>query len=72
MEPLTIGCVVMAAGNARRFGANKLDAQVQGKPLIRLALEGGGKDNVTVVVVQVEAHSLLRRVFPRREPPSLS
>ena len=34
-----LGCVVMAAGNARRFGANKLSAQWEGKSLIRRAME---------------------------------
>lgn len=34
-----LGCVVMAAGNARRFGENKLAAAVEGKPLLRRALE---------------------------------
>ena len=29
-----IGCVVMAAGNARRFGENKLAAQLRGRSLI--------------------------------------
>ena len=32
-----LGCVIMAAGNAVRFGANKLEAELDGKPL-------GGKD----------------------------
>ena len=39
MQEATIGCVVMAAGNARRFGANKLAAALEGKPLILRALE---------------------------------
>ena len=39
MEKPRIGCVVMAAGNASRFGANKLAAQVDGKTLLRRALE---------------------------------
>ena len=34
-----IGCVVMAAGNARRFGENKLAAQLRGRSLILRALE---------------------------------
>ena len=34
-----IGCVVMAAGDARRFGDNKLAAVFDGKPLILRALE---------------------------------
>lgn len=34
-----IGCLVMAAGNARRFAANKLTAELDGKPLIRRTLE---------------------------------
>ena len=28
-----LGCVIMAAGNAVRFGANKLEAELDGKPL---------------------------------------
>lgn len=34
-----LGCVVMAAGNATRFGGNKLLATVGGKPMIEWALE---------------------------------
>ena len=34
-----LGCVIMAAGNAVRFGANKLEAELDGKPLIRRAFE---------------------------------
>lgn len=36
---MRIGCVVMAAGDARRFGENKLAAVLDGKTLIRRALE---------------------------------
>lgn len=36
---LKFGCLVMAAGNASRFGANKLGAAIEGKPLIRRTLE---------------------------------
>lgn len=36
---LSIGCVVMAAGNASRFGANKLLEEFEGKTLIHRALE---------------------------------
>ena len=36
---LKTGCVVMAAGSARRFGKNKLAAEVRGRSLIRRALE---------------------------------
>lgn len=36
---LSYGCVVMAAGNASRFGANKLLQDFQGKPLIAHALD---------------------------------
>lgn len=39
MDDKKLGCVVMAAGNARRFGANKLAAALEGKPLILRALE---------------------------------
>ena len=38
-EELRIGCLVMAAGSASRFGANKLAREIGGKSLIRRALE---------------------------------
>ena len=60
MEPLIIGCVVMAAGNARRFGANKLDAQVQGKPLIRLALEAVPMEKFCAVAVVTQYPQILK------------
>lgn len=34
-----IGCLIMAAGNAARFGENKLLAEYRGKPLIAYALD---------------------------------
>jgi molybdenum cofactor cytidylyltransferase len=37
-ENLKIGCVLMAAGNSRRYGQNKLSVEVAGQPLIRRAL----------------------------------
>ncbi len=37
--PLSLGCVVLAAGSARRFGANKLLEPLGGRSLIRRALE---------------------------------
>lgn len=36
---MKLGCVVLAAGNARRFGDNKLAAEWNGVPLIRRALD---------------------------------
>ena len=49
---LKTGCVVMAAGNARRFGENKLAARAGGRSLIRRALEaipGEALEQVAVV-----------------------
>ena len=49
---LKLGCVVMAAGNARRFGENKLAAEVRGRSLIRRALEAvPGEEFERVAVV---------------------
>lgn len=49
---MRIGCVVMAAGNAVRFGENKLAVLFAGKPLIRHALEAVPRELETVVVTQ--------------------
>lgn len=48
---MKIGCVVMAAGNAARFGENKLHRTVDGKSLIRRALEAVPAGHVSPVVV---------------------
>ena len=39
MADLKIGCVIMAAGNAARFGSNKLMRQIGGKSIFCRALE---------------------------------
>lgn len=47
----SIGCLVMAAGNAKRFGDNKLAAIVDGKTLIERALDAVPKKLFARVVV---------------------
>ncbi len=62
-DALKIGCVVMAAGNARRYGGNKLAAQLQGRSLIRRTLEavpGDLFDSVVVVTQYPEVIDLVK------------
>ena len=47
----TLGCVVMAAGNARRFGENKLAAEVRGRSLISRTLEAVPEEEFETVAV---------------------
>lgn len=61
---LKLGCVVMAAGNARRFGENKLAAGVGGRSLILRALEAvpaGEFETVAVVTQYPEVLELAER-----------
>lgn len=62
---LRLGCVVMAAGDARRFGENKLAAAVGGKTLIRRALEAvpGEKFCRVAVVTQYPEVEALAESF---------
>lgn len=46
-----IGCVVLAAGNARRFGENKLAAAVNGKTLLEHALDAVPSERLSAVCV---------------------
>ena len=46
-----IGCVVMAAGNAERFGENKLAAELGGKTLIERALDAVPTEKLAAVCV---------------------
>lgn len=67
----TIGCVVMAAGNASRFGANKLARELDGKTLIRRVLDAIPTDLFAVVAVvtqypEIEALALERGFVPVR------
>ena len=48
---LSIGCLVMAAGNASRFGDNKLAAVVDGKTLIERALDAVPDEQFSRVIV---------------------
>jgi len=48
---MKIGCVVMAAGSANRFGSNKLLVSVGGRSLIRRALESVPVSELEKVVV---------------------
>lgn len=51
MKTSTLGCVVMAAGNASRFGENKLAAQLRGRSLILRTLEAVPTEELDRVVV---------------------
>jgi molybdenum cofactor cytidylyltransferase len=46
-----IGCVVMAAGNAKRFGNNKLAVQLEGRSLIQRTLDAVPASMLSHVVV---------------------
>ena len=74
---MTIGCVILAAGNAARFGANKLLTPFRGKPLIQWALEAipAEPPGPVAVVTQYDAVAALARDFGfsavRNEAPEL-
>ena len=55
-QDLKLGCLVMAAGSGRRFGGNKLAAELDGTPLILRALESvpGAQFSAVTVVSQYE------------------
>lgn len=51
MEELRIGCVLMAAGQSRRFGGDKLRAVLEGETLLERALEAVPEEEFCRVVV---------------------
>ena len=56
---MNVGCVLMAAGNAARFGGNKLLAEFRGKPLIRCALDAIPKEALSGVAVVSQYDEIL-------------
>lgn len=59
MKKQKLGCVLMAAGNASRFGENKLLADFMGKPLILCALSAIPKAAFKKVAVVSQYPSVL-------------
>ena len=55
-----LGCVVMAAGNARRYGDNKLAAQLRGRSLILRALEAVPTEAIDSAVVVTQYPKIMR------------
>ncbi|MCI2057249.1 MAG: nucleotidyltransferase family protein [Oscillibacter sp.] len=55
-----LGCVVLAAGNAKRFGENKLAASLQGRSLILRSLEAVPKDAFDSVVVVTQYTEIMQ------------
>lgn len=75
-----IGCVVLAAGNAERFGSNKLLAEIDGKALIERAFDAIPTDRIDAVSVVTQYDGIealaekngFRTVFNRRPELGLS
>lgn len=61
ISTLPVGCLVMAAGNASRFGENKLTASFAGKSLFSLALAAIPSDTFARVTVVSQYDALLRQ-----------
>ena len=59
-QRLKLGCVVMAAGSATRFGANKLTAQLRGRQLILRSLEAVPPEAFERVVVVTQYPEIMR------------
>ncbi len=64
-KDLSIGCVIMAAGNSIRFGANKLESVVNGKTVIEHAFDAVplSLKETTVVVTQYDSVETLARKY---------
>lgn len=58
-DGLHIGCVVMAAGSASRFGGGKLTAELDGKTLLRRALEAVPAEKLYRVAVVTRGEAAL-------------
>ena len=55
-----LGCLLMAAGNASRFGENKLAAELDGKTLIQRAMEAVPAELFAVVTVVTQYETVER------------
>lgn len=56
----TLGCVLLAAGSARRYGENKLLAALDGRSLILRAMEAVPAEQMERVVVVTAYPEIMR------------
>lgn len=61
-DSMKIGCVVMAAGSAKRFGANKLAMELQGQSLFQRALDAVPAQQFASVIVVTQYQEFLETV----------
>ena len=66
-RPAALGCVIMASGLGRRFGGNKLMAELGGKPLICWVLEA--TEGIFSHRVVVTRHPDVEALCRRRQTP---
>ena len=59
-EGIRVGCVVLAAGSARRYGSNKLQAGLAGRSLILRTLEAVPAGRLADVVVVTQYPEIMR------------
>ena len=55
----SVGCLLMAAGNAARFGENKLSAVLHGKTLIERAMEAIPREQFSRVLVVTQYDAIM-------------
>jgi molybdenum cofactor cytidylyltransferase len=65
-EPPQIGGVILAAGEARRFGAQKLLAPLDGRPLVQHVIDAANASCLEDIVLVVGASDLVSQVDPGR------
>jgi molybdenum cofactor cytidylyltransferase len=65
-EPPQIGGVILAAGEARRFGAQKLLAPLDGRPLVQHVIDAANASCLEDIVLVVGAGDLVAQLDPGR------
>lgn len=64
-DQITVGCVILAAGNADRFGSNKLFAEISGKTMIDRAFDAIPADELNDIVVVTQYTEVAERAARR-------
>ncbi len=67
---MRIGCVIMASGQGKRFGSNKLMADFQGKPMVLRILESIKRSGMDAAVA-VTRHPEVAALCEREEIPAV-